>query len=199
MKFFWTILGVVLLGVTANAATLDDNLTSKQLRVYGAEKPVKIYVFTSFSCPHCTVFHKTILPDIKQIVDEGKAQLILVEMPYDARAMTGTLLARCLPAKHYDKFAAAMFDNQQTWSMSNNPKPIITGYAKLLGMSDVQINTCLADKELSKTITAQRNNLANMYGVTGMPSVAVVSDGSHKLLVGTDKDEILSQIRKRIK
>ena len=98
-----------------------------------------------------------------------------------------------------DKFSEAMFDNQQTWSLSKNPKAIITGYASLLGMSENQINACLSDKALMKTVTQQRNNLADMYGVTGMPSVVVVSDSARKLLVGTDKDEILSEIRKRIK
>lgn len=192
--FFAILFGVI----TVQAATLDDNLKPTQLRIYGAEKPVKAYVFTSFSCPHCTVFHKNILPEMKNMVDDGKIQIVMVEMPYDARAMTGTALARCLPPKNYDKFAEAMFDNQQTWSSSKNPKPIITGYAKLLGMSEGQINSCLSDKKLISTITDQRNNLSDMYGVTGMPSVVLVSAKGNKLLVGTDKKEIMSEIQKKV-
>ena len=199
MKRFFGVLTALLFSVSmVHAASLDENLQPNQLRVYGSEKPVKVYAFTSFSCPHCTVFHKNILPEMKKLVDDGKLQIILVEMPYDARAMTGTMLARCLPAKHYDKFAEAMFDNQQTWSSSKNPKPIITGYAKLLGMSDSQINACLSDKKLMSTVTGQRNNLSDMYGVTGMPSVVVVSNKGHKLLVGTDKNTIMSEIKKKI-
>lgn len=192
--FFAVLFGIL----TVQAAVLDDNLKPNQLRIYGPEKSVKAYVFTSFSCPHCTVFHKNILPEMKKLVDDGKMQIVLVEMPYDARAMTGTALARCLPPKHYEKFAEVMFDNQQTWSSSRNPKPIITGYAKLLGMSDGQINSCLSDKKLLATITGQRNNLSSMYDVTGMPSVVIVSDKGKKLLVGTDKDEIMSEIQKKI-
>jgi protein-disulfide isomerase len=189
----------ILFGIfTVQAANLDANLKPSQLRIYGSEKPVKAYVFTSFSCPHCTVFHKNILPEMKKMVDDGKIQIVMVEMPYDARAMTGTALARCLPPKHYDKFTETMFDNQQTWSSSKNPKPIITGYAKLLGMSDGQINSCLSNKKLLETITDQRNNLSNMYGVEGMPSVVLVSDKGRKLLVGTDKKAILSEIQKKI-
>lgn len=199
MKKIIAFFGGVLSVLSVQAVTLDDNLKPNQLRVYGADKPTKAYVFTSYSCPHCTVFHKTILPEMKKMVDDGKLQIVMVEMPFDARSMTGTMLARCLPAKHYDKFSEAMFDNQQTWSLSKNPKAIITGYASLLGMSENQINACLSDKALMKTVTQQRNNLADMYGVTGMPSVVVVSDSARKLLVGTDKDEILSEIRKRIK
>lgn len=192
--FFAILFGVI----TVQAVNLDANLKPSQLRIYGAEKPVKAYVFTSFSCPHCTVFHKNILPEMKKMVDDGKIQIVMVEMPYDARAMTGTALARCLPSKHYDKFAEVMFDNQQTWSSSKNPKPIITGYAKLLGMSEGQINSCLSDKKLISTITDQRNNLSDMYGVTGMPSVVLVSAKGNKLLVGTDKKEIMSEIQKKV-
>ena len=192
--FFAILFGVI----TVQAASLDANLKPTQLRIYGSEKPVKAYVFTSFSCPHCTVFHKNILPEMKNMVDDGKIQIVMVEMPYDARAMTGTALARCLPPKNYDKFAEAMFDNQQTWSSSKNPKPIITGYAKLLGMSEGQINSCLSDKKLISTITDQRNNLSDMYGVTGMPSVVLVSAKGNKLLVGTDKKEIMSEIQKKV-
>ena len=192
--FFAILFGVI----TVQAASLDANLKPTQLRIYGTEKPVKAYVFTSFSCPHCTVFHKNILPEMKNMVDDGKIQIVMVEMPYDARAMTGTALARCLPPRNYDKFAEAMFDNQQTWSSSKNPKPIITGYAKLLGMSEGQINSCLSDKKLISTITDQRNNLSDMYGVTGMPSVVLVSAKGNKLLVGTDKKEIMSEIQKKV-
>ena len=37
-----------------------------------------------------------------------------------------------------------------------------------------------------------------MYGVTGMPSVVVVSQQGHKLLVGADKNAIMSEIQKKI-
>ncbi len=65
-------------------------------------------------------------------------------------------------------------------------------------MTDTQINSCLSDKKLMTTITGQRNNLSDMYGVTGMPSVVIVSNKGHKLLVGTDKNAIMSEIQQKI-
>ena len=65
-------------------------------------------------------------------------------------------------------------------------------------MSDEKINACLADKKLAQTITHQRNNLSDLYGVTGMPSVAIVSGGEHKLLTGTDKEVILETVKKKM-
>lgn len=180
------------LGTLQAKPTLNNNLKPEQLRVYGEGNPVSLYVFTSYSCPHCTVFHKQVLPELMAFVEQGQAKITMVEMPYDARAMTGTALARCLPPKEYEAFSKAMFDNQRVWSQSANPKPIITGYAKVLGMSDGQINSCLTNKALLKKITEQRDNLSNLYGVTGMPTVVAVHGGKKQTFVGTDTSEILS-------
>lgn len=199
MKKVFAILCAVLMGTTvAHGATIKDGLNPKQLRVYGEKQLVTAYVFTSFSCPHCTAFHEQILPELKKMVDAGKLQIVLVEMPYDPRAMTGTVLARCLPSKDYEKFSEAMYNNQKIWSYDPNPKPILIGYAKLLGMNDEKINACLSNKELLKTITQQRDNLSDLYGVTGMPSMALVSDNKHELFVGTDKEAILSAVRQKV-
>ncbi len=175
--------------------TLDPHLKPEQLRVYGDGNPVSLYVFTSYSCPHCAVFHKQVLPELMAFAEQGQAKITLVEMPYDARAMTGTALARCLPPQEYESFSDVMFDNQRVWSQSVNPKPIITGYAKTLGMSDEQINSCLANKGLLKKITEQRDNLSGLYGVTGMPTVVAVHGTKKQQFVGTDTPEILNGLK----
>ena len=183
------------LGSVQAKPALNADLRPEQLRVYGDGNPVSLYVFTSYSCPHCAVFHKQVLPELMTFVEQGQAKITLVEMPYEVRAMTGTALARCLPATEYDSFSDAMFDNQRVWSQSANPKPIITGYAKALGMSDSQINSCLANKALLKKITEQRDNLSGLYGVTGMPTIVAVKDGKKQSFVGTDAPEILNGLK----
>ncbi|MGN1063021.1 MAG: DsbA family protein, partial [Alphaproteobacteria bacterium] len=177
---------------------LDKNLKPEQLRVYGDKSPVTLYVFTSYSCPHCMVFHERVLPELKKMVDTNAVQIVLVEMPYDARAMTGTMLARCLPAEHYEQFSKVMYENQRIWSTAQDPKTILTGYAKLLGMSDEGVTACLSNKALHKAVTEQRNNLSGLYNITGMPSVAAVGAGKTKVFVGTDTDEIVRGIKKEM-
>lgn len=195
MYKFGLFLAIIFSVLTVHAhPSLPADLKPEQLRVYGQGNPVSMYVFTSYSCPHCSVFHKDVLPQLMQFVEQGKAQITLVEMPFDARAMTGTVLSRCLPASHYEKFSTAMFDNQKIWGTSQNPKPIITGYAKLLGMSDDTINACLSNKPLLKKITEQRNNLSELYHVTAMPTVVVVQGNQQKSYVGSDANEIITGI-----
>lgn len=168
-----------------------------ELRTFGSETaPVTLYLFTSFSCPHCSAFHAKVMPELKkEFLNSGSAKLVLVDMPYDARAMTGTLIARCMPSKSYDKFSDTVYDNQRVWGSDTNPRAIITGYAKLAGMGDDEINACLADKELQKMVMSQRDNLANLYGVKGMPTLVAVKGASKKTLVGADKDVIVKEIK----
>lgn len=179
---------------------LNKDVTPMDLRTYGnGDAPATLYVFSSLSCPHCAGFHNHVLPALlKDVVATGHANLIWVDMPYDARAMTGTMIARCLPINDYEKFVSVMYDNQQAWLTAQNPKPIITGYANLLGMSTQSVDTCLSNKELQMAITAQRNNLANLYKVRGMPTLVVVQGTKSKMFTGSDKVAIMEGVRQAL-
>lgn len=182
------------------AATLPSDIKPSDLRTYGDEKNSTIlYVFSSLTCPHCAVFHKEIMPDLlTNYVDTKKAKLVYVDMPYDPKAMTGSMLARCVKPENYEKFMDVMFENQKTWVNSEKTREIITRYASILGLSEQEANNCLADIELRRTILSQRSNLADLYKVQGMPSIVVVKGNQSKLFSGTDKDEILKNINQRL-
>lgn len=196
MKLFGALLAGLLFVSTAVMAdsTLPATLKSTDLRTYGEKAPATLYVFTSFSCPHCATYHAQIFPELLKYADSSKAQIVLVEMPYDAKAMTGTMLGRCLPPQNYEKFAAAVFDNQSAWYKASDVKTIMTGYAKMLGLNDASANACLTDKDLQLKIMEQRNNLSNLYGVTGMPTTVYVKGNTTKKFVGSDKQAVLSGI-----
>lgn len=177
---------------------LDSALKPTDLRQYGSENAgATLYLFSSLSCPHCSVFHEEITPVLlSEFVEKDKAKLVLVDMPFDPRSMTGTMLSRCLPVDQYEKFMDTMFQNQAMWMNAHNPRDLITGYAKLLGLTDQKINQCLADQKLNKTITSQRDNLSRLYNVRGMPSLVLVRAGKDPvLMIGSDKQVILDKLR----
>ena len=70
----------LLYSIAASSATLPADIKPTDLRVYGNKtNPTTIYVFSSLTCPHCSVFHSEIMPDIKKdYIDTGKAKLIYV-------------------------------------------------------------------------------------------------------------------------
>lgn len=199
MKKLLSFLSILLLSSTVFAASLPENTKPEDLRIYGDKKPTTVYLFSSLTCPHCAVFHKEIMPQLlSEYVDAGKIQLIYVEMPYDAAAMTGSMLSRCVDPEHYEQFMQVMFENQATWAGAKNAREIMTNYAKLLGLSKEKADACLANVDLRKTILKQRTNLSKLYSVRSMPSVVIVKDNQHKLIIGTDKDAIFEAIDQRI-
>ena len=201
MKLFGALLAGLLLLSTASWAEVTPPATLKptQLRTYGAVAPATIYVFTSFSCPHCATFHAQIFPELLKQTENGSVQVVLVEMPYDAKAMTATMLGRCLPPQNYEKFAGAVFDNQTAWYNASDPKSIMTGYAKMLGLNEADADACTRDKDLQFKIMEQRNNLSNLYGVTGMPTTVYVKGNTIKKFVGSDKNAVLNGVAELMK
>lgn len=168
-------------------AGVNPGADLKSLRTMGADNPTKIYLFSSFSCPHCNIFHKDVLPALEQeFVEPGKAQLVFVDMPSDGKAMAGSLIARCASPAQYEPFVSAMYAGQTQWMNAPGARDIITGYAKLAGMTEQEITVCLGDKELQKAIMNQRENLSKLYNVKVMPALVLVKDGNRKMFTGTN-------------
>ncbi len=193
---FLLALGALVWGGSVAAADLAPGLQPNDLRTFGnPETQTAVYVFSSFTCPHCAVFHQTIMPVLKtDYVDKGLVKVVSVDMPFDPKAMTGTMIARCVAPSNYEGFVNAMYQNQSFWSRMPNARDLMMNYAKLLGEPEREINKCIANKDLQKTVSAQRDNLARMYKVRGMPTVVAVKNGQTKTWVGTDKEIILNEL-----
>lgn len=191
----------LLMGASVLAASLPSDLKPTDLRVYGdKQNPAIIYVFSSLTCPHCSIFHRDIMPDLKsQYVDTGKAKLILVDMAYDSMAMTGFTISRCISPDKYDAFMSVMFENQMMWANAEKPREVMTRFATMLGgMTKNDVDICLANEELKKTIIKQRTNLSELYGVTGMPTVVVVKGTQSEKIEGADKKAIFKVLNERL-
>lgn len=189
------------LATSVMAAKLPDDIKPTDLRVYGdKQNPAIIYVFSSLTCPHCSVFHKEVMPKLKtNYVDTNKAKLVYVDMPYDSMAMTGFTISRCMAPDKYEAFMDVMFENQMLWANAEKPREIMTRFATMLGgMTKKDVDVCLANEELKKTIIRQRTNLAELYDVTGMPTVVVVKDNQTKKVAGSDERAVLNAVDERL-
>ena len=199
MKKILLLVFSLFLGANVSAATLSTDIKPTDLRSYGEKDvPVSVYVFSSLTCPHCANFHQTIMPKLmSEYVDKGKIRLIYVDMPYDAISMTGTTVSRCIPADKYESFMNIMFENQML--LINASREIITRFATMLGgITKNDVDVCLADEKLKKTIGNQRTNLASLYEVTGMPTVVVLKNNKSKKIEGADEFQIMRSIDERL-
>ena len=100
------------------------------------DAPVEVIIFSSFSCYHCAVFHKEILPELKKrYADTGKAVIYYHDLAMDTRSAAAGMLARCMDDNEFWKFADIVMANQSKWSMATDYKDILSGYAILGGLA----------------------------------------------------------------
>ena len=107
---FWAFLICILMGSAAFAASVD---TEKLRTIGSSNNNALIYVFSSPSCPHCAAFHTDILPALKEeVAVAGLAQIKLVEMPGDPRALKAAVLGRCMTDEQYAPYMTSVYKNQ---------------------------------------------------------------------------------------
>ena len=188
--------GVDTINQTPSATKIHQQKPT-DLRIWGDEaSSTSIYVFSSLTCPHCAVFHAEVFPVLKKtFIDSGQAKLIYVDMPYESRSMTGTLLARCIEQDLYEPFMDTLFKNQRIWAYHDKPRTLMEEYARVLGADVEKLNACVTNEDLRRTVTQQRNNLSTLYKVTGMPTLIVIKEGTSHKITGTDTEVIITEIK----
>lgn len=147
-------------------------------RVLGdVNAPVTIVEYASYTCSHCAHFANTVLPEIKtQLIETGKAKLILREFPLDKFALQASKLARCAPAERYHDLAEVIFRNQDRWVKSEDPIRALKQLATLTGMDDAQMDACLNSSELENAILERVQDAQGRYKISSTPTF-VFNDG----------------------
>ena len=151
------------------AGPLDDMVLGKP------DAPNTIVEYASMTCPHCALFHRTVLPELQaKYFDNGQARLILREFPLDGLAVAASMLARCAGPDRYYPMVGALFDTQETWAV-----PGEEGKEKLLlvavdgGFTKEKFDQCVGDKDLFNKIVETRKIAKEKFGVHSTPSFFV--------------------------
>ena len=120
MKFFACAL-VALLPALAAAPEAD-----KGKALGGPNAPITIELFTCFTCPHCKVFHDTIVPQLmRDYVLSGKVYLVNRDFPLnnpDHRYCRDAHVYADAAARigKYQQVSDALWANQATWARSGD-------------------------------------------------------------------------------
>lgn len=139
-----------------------------------ADAPNTIVEYSSLTCPHCAHFHETILPDVKkQLLDTGKAKLILRHFPLNEPALRGAQLVECAGGNKRIDFAKVLFSLQKNWGFSDNFKNDLKKIAAQGGIDSAEFTSCLNDKSLEDSILATRQEAATRAHVNSTPSFFV--------------------------
>ena len=160
----------------ANAAEADlkDLNTAPSIgeRFIGnADAPVTIIEYASATCPHCADFHiKTFGRIKKNYIDTGKVKFIFREFPFDDLALAAFMVARCAPKDKFFGVLDILFEEQETWSRSKDPRGELLKIARLAGFSEKDFDACLKNNEIAQGIIGIRNKANKSYGINSTPT-----------------------------
>lgn len=190
MRKIWSVLAFIALAGTvfaivpalADEPRADVPRLMPDDRVLGkTDAPITIFEFFSLTCPHCAEFSRDTFPKLKaEWIDTGRAKLVYRDYPLDRNALKAAIVARCGPPERYPAFVETLFQQQQVWVTQDDPTPALRRIARLGGISDDQLDKCLSDDALSKSIVAGEYEAQKSYGVDSTPTFFI----NGKKLVG---------------
>lgn len=135
---------------------------------------ITVIEWFSLTCPHCAAFHLRSLPEIKRrFIDTGQLRLIVRDFPTDGVSLKAHVLAHCAGGERYFQFVDALLGSQDRWANAKDPIGALKQIAKLGGLSDAQIEACLADRAMEDDILRSRLEAQQKYDVRSTPSFLI--------------------------
>ena len=139
--------------------------------------PVTIIEFGDFECPSCGNFATVSEPDIRaRILSTGAANFRFYDypLPMHQNTLSAHLAASCANAQgkfwemHDELFAA---QDQWNTQSTSNPRKVIDGLAKKIGLDAAVYNKCMSDQNMSSILANRKAGEAR--GVSGTPTIFI--------------------------
>jgi protein-disulfide isomerase len=137
---------------------------------------VQVVEYASLTCPHCAHFNEEVFPAFKKkYIDTGRVRYTMKEYvtaPAQV-AVAGWLIARCAGPTKYFAVVDGIFRSQPRWTQGNI-KPVLLEVAqKQGGLSEAQVNACLADQSALDALRARVEKAVEVDKVQQTPSFFV--------------------------
>lgn len=152
-----------------------------------AEAPVTMVEYASLSCPHCSHFYTTVLPQLtNKYIDSGKVKLIYRNYPLNDPALKAAELVQCAEPDRREAFVKVLFTTQTKWAYDMvGYRDALGNIAVLGGFDRLQFEACMNNKDIEKTILDVAKEAADDYHVTSTPTFyinGVEARGDHDFL-----------------
>jgi protein-disulfide isomerase len=164
----WTLIWLPLVLTETSAAEPQEHVLGNP------QAPVTIIEYASLTCPHCAQFHNEVLPQLKErYIEPGKVRMIYRDFPLDQRALTAAALAHCAGPDRYFSFLDVLFQTQASWAQSDDYVAALKRLGKLGGLTEEQMDACLADDQLSDGILRTRLEGQNQHQIGSTPTFII--------------------------
>ena len=164
--------------ITAEAQDAADVDTSGiiEMSLGNPDAEVTVIEYASFTCPHCKNFHAGPFKELRaNYMDNGKINFIYREVYFDRFGLWAGMVARCGGPDRYFGIADLIYDQQSEWT-DGDPAQIadnLRRIGKTAGLTDDQLEACLADGEKAEALVALYQKNAEADGITSTPSFVI--------------------------
>jgi protein-disulfide isomerase len=152
-----------------------------------ASAPIRLDVFSDFQCTHCRAFFLNTVPSIlKEYCSQNKVCVVYHEFPlrnnpYSRKAAQYSLAAQKIGHEQWRTVMTALYQQQETWSMTGNIEGIL---AKVLSEADFsRLKKLVLDPSLDKEIDSDIA-LGDKNEVEATPTILVNALGREQKVVG---------------
>lgn len=165
------------LGLSAQAAETETSPSGMALGVFtlGDEAaPVTVIEYASLTCPHCAAFQRDVFGDLKKAyIDTGKIRYEFREVYFDKFGLAAAQVARCAGPDRYFGLIDLLLTRQSDWTHAENPGAKLLTMGKQVGMTEDQINACVADQDGARALVTMYQGFRNDPRLTGTPTLIV--------------------------
>ena len=138
---------------------------------------VVVIEYASFTCVHCKTFHERNFPRLKaDYIDTGLIEFRLRDVYFDRKALWVALIARCGGSDKYFPIVDQMFRQQAHWSRFEDAQDLVKHLKSIglaAGLTNAELNRCLADKAAASTLVAAANRFKAQHGIESTPSFVI--------------------------
>ncbi len=93
--------------------------------------------------------------------------------PLDGVALRAAVIAHCAGPDRYYPFLDAMFANQTSWARAKDPVAALKQLARLGGLPEDKVDTCLADEAMSNAVLQDRLDGEKEFKVDSTPTLVI--------------------------
>lgn len=175
---------------TTKTVKIDGNISASKgvdeygIRYHGLGKekaPIVLHEFSSLTCGHCGAFHNGAFKDLMDDAKAGKVFIKITDFPLDRAALDASILANCMAPDRYFKFVQLLFTTQDKW-VGEDYLDKLSQNAKLAGMSEEQITSCMQNGDNEKQIVDNIRKAAERYELRATPTFFINGDPNWTLV-----------------
>ena len=172
-------------------------ITSQDIVMGDPRAKVIVIEYSSPTCPHCAIYHRTLFSKIKRdYIETGKIAYVMRETVTNKQDKCAATLMRCgakRGSSMHKKTVDSIFELQQRWAFNKSFEAILTNIGQVIGISAEEYQSCLKDEEIQQQLLWHRKLLDSYSRVWGTPMFFV--NGQQ---IPADFGQLYKEIRKAV-